>query len=133
MFEPPLPAPLAFDIYISEAAIVAELRTLDSVSPPDTSKPAFLSLDISPFGFRERFAAAVGIQRETGPVSHGVAGNPDEEFTYNGNKVKVRELVRVESQDPTLMAAWAKLGGLEHALGTTIKSLRLVMAAAGIE
>lgn len=128
-----MPASVAFDLYISEAAIIAELRTLDSLSPPDASKSAFLSLDISPFGFRERFAAAVGIRRDSGPKSHGVEVNPDEVFKYSGAEVKVRELVRVESQDPSLMSAWAKLGGLEHALGTTIKSLRLVMAAAGIE
>ena len=132
MFEPPLPPTVAFDLYIAEAAIIAELRTLELLAPQDPAKTPFLSLDISSFGFRERFAAAVGIRRDGAPhVQDG--GNPDEVFVYNGAEVRVRELVRVESQDPTLMAAWAKLGGLEHALGTTIKSLRLVMAAAGIE
>lgn len=47
--------------------------------------------------------------------------------------VRVRESVRVESQDPKLMAVWAKLGGLEHALGLAIKSLGMVSGAAGVK
>lgn len=134
MFDPPLPSFVAFDLYISEAAIITELRTLNSLVSPEADKHSFLSLDtISPFGFRERFAAAVGIHHGASRQAHGVGINPDEVFTYNGVEVKVRELVRVESQDPSLMAAWAKLGGLEHVLGMTIKSLKLVMTAAGIE
>lgn len=131
VFDPPLPANVAFDLYITEAAIIAELRTLESLVSPDPNKSAFF--DISPFGFRERFAAAVGIHRDTAPGGHGGAdAASDQVLRYNDTDVRVRELVRVESQDPTLMAAWAKLGGLEHVLGTTIKSLKLVMTAAGI-
>ncbi|KAF8537992.1 RAVE subunit 2/Rogdi [Trichophaea hybrida] len=134
VFDPPLPSSVAFDLYISEAAIIAELRTLNSLASSEADKPSFLSLDtISPFGFRERFAAAVGIHHGTEKHTHGVEINPDEVFIYNGMEVKVKELVRVESQDPSLMAAWAKLGGLEHVLRKTIKSLRFVMTAAGIE
>ena len=149
MFDPPLPPNLAFDLYITEAAIIAELHTLDFVEggangekPTTTGAAAAAAstsafFDISPFGFRERFEAAVGIHRGgedgSGRTAHGVRGNPDEVFTFRGAQVKVRETVRVESQDPSLMAAWAKLGGLEHVLGSTLKSLRLVMTAAGVE
>jgi len=136
VFDPPLPPTLAFNIYITEAAVTAELRTLDPVISPDPNKSAFSlsSLDItSPFGFRERFAAAVGIRPDAAHRAHNAEVDPQEVFTYKGSRVRVQELVRVESQDPSLMAAWAKLGGLEHVLRTTIKSLRLVMTAAGIE
>ena len=40
----------------------------------------------------------------------------DKVFTWKGKEVKVREKVRVESQDPSLMAVMAKLSGLEHAV-----------------
>lgn len=55
-----------------------------------------------------------------------------EVFVYRGASVRVRERIKVESQDPNLMAVWAKLGGLEHALVGAIKSLEMVAGAAGV-
>jgi len=83
----------------------------------------------SPFGFRERFAAAVGLRNGGNGV--GIA-NQDQIYHYKGGDVRVRERVRIESQDPSLMAVWAKLGGLEHALGLAIKSLDIAKSAAGV-
>lgn len=101
----------------------------------DTPKPAFslsslpsLATD-SPGGFGQRFAAAVGLRG--GPGGDGGAQG-SEIYSYRGMNVRVRERVRVESQDPNLMAVWAKLGGLEHALGLAIKSLGMVSGAAGV-
>ena len=39
----------------------------------------------------------------------------------------MREKVRVESQDPSLMAVMAKLSALEHAVGVARGSLAIVM------
>ena len=39
----------------------------------------------------------------------------------------MREKIRVESQDPSLMAVMAKLSALEHAIGVARKSLAIVM------
>ncbi|PWW72942.1 hypothetical protein C7212DRAFT_225615 [Tuber magnatum] len=130
IFDPPLHPHLAFDLYISEAALIVELRTLDLLSPSEHRGPTFAlpSLE-SPFGFRERFAAAVGLRNGGNGVG---AANQDEIYSYKGGDVRVREKVRVESQDPSLMAIWAKLGGLEHALGLAIKSLDIVKYAAGL-
>ncbi|CUS06738.1 unnamed protein product [Tuber aestivum] len=129
IFDPPLHPHLAFDLYISEAALIVELRMLDPLTPPEHRGPTFAlpSLE-SPFGFRERFAAAVGLRNGGNGVG---AANQDEIYSYKGGDVRVRERVRVESQDPSLMAVWAKLGGLEHALGLAIKSLDIAMKAAG--
>ena len=41
----------------------------------------------------------------------------DQVFQYGGEQVIVREKVRVESQDPSLMAVMAKLSALGHAVG----------------
>jgi len=48
-------------------------------------------------------------------------------FTYKGQEVRVREKVRVESQDPSLMAVMAKLSALEHGVGVARRSLAIVM------
>lgn len=44
-----------------------------------------------------------------------------------GQEVKVREKVRVESQDPSLMAVMAKLSALEHGVAVSRKALDIVM------
>lgn len=94
----------------------------------DAPKPAFsLAMIESTGGFGQRFAAAVGLRGG----GRGEGGVQDEVFAYRGVNVRVRERVKVESQDPNLMAVWAKLGGLEHALGLAIKSLGMVGGAAG--
>lgn len=107
-----------------------ELRTLDPLTPPEHRGPTFAlpSLESS-FGFRERFAAAVGLRNGGNGVG---TASQDQIYCYKGGDVRVRERVRIESQDPSLMAVWAKLGGLEHALGLAIKSLDIAKSAAGV-
>lgn len=48
-------------------------------------------------------------------------------FQYKGQEVKVREKVRVESQDPALMAVMAKLSALGHGVAVWRHSLSIVM------
>lgn len=48
-------------------------------------------------------------------------------FTYKGQEVKVKEKVRVESQDPNLIAAMAKLNALERRMALGRKALDIVM------
>ncbi|TGZ82979.1 hypothetical protein EX30DRAFT_339228 [Ascodesmis nigricans] len=140
IFDPPLPQSLAFDLYISEAAIVVEVRSIEHIpdaSDPSSSKGAFSAVQSlgtsisSPFGFRERFAAAVGFSGH--PGYHETQAGVGEVFDYQGERVKVKDSVKVESQDPSLMAVWAKLGGVEHVLSGAVKSLEVVMTAAGIK
>lgn len=54
-------------------------------------------------------------------------------FTYKGQEVKVREKVRVESQDPALMAVMAKLSALGHGVAVWRRSLSIVMGIAECE
>ncbi|KAL7274328.1 hypothetical protein RUND412_002773 [Rhizina undulata] len=114
VFDPTLPPNVTLDLYISEAALVVELRTLEPVE--ESGKSGFSLIG--------GIAAAVGWS--------GTRGEHDEVVTFNAREVRVRERITVESQDPSLMALWAKLGGLEHALGLAIESLRKVSVAAGI-
>lgn len=51
----------------------------------------------------------------------------DDIFTWRGQDVRVRDKVRVESADPGLMAALAKLTALDRAVGLARKSLNTLM------
>jgi hypothetical protein len=48
-------------------------------------------------------------------------------FEYRGKEVKVREKVRIESADPSLLSAMAKLAALGHNVGMSRKCLSIVM------
>lgn len=51
----------------------------------------------------------------------------DEIFHYQGQNVRVKEKVRVESADPSLMSVMAKLAALDHTVGMARKCLSVVM------
>lgn len=70
---------------------------------------------------RERFAQVLGASKI--PPHDEV----DQVFKYNGQDVVVKERLRVESQDPSLLSAMAKLGALEHSAAMSRKALETVM------
>lgn len=51
----------------------------------------------------------------------------DQIFHYRGEDVCVKEKVRVESQDPSLMAVMAKLSALGHSVGSWRVRVAVVM------
>jgi len=52
----------------------------------------------------------------------------DDVFTYRGEKVRVREKVRVESSaDPSLLVLMAKLGALERTVAERRGALKVVL------
>lgn len=51
----------------------------------------------------------------------------DKIFIFKGQEVRVREKVKVESQDPALMAVMAKLSALGHAVAVARNNLSTVM------
>ena len=51
----------------------------------------------------------------------------DDVFVFQGHEVKVREKVRVESQDPSLMAAVAKMTALERSVAHARAALDVLM------
>ena len=116
LFDPPLPKDLSFHLFISEASLHLHVRTLVSVSNPPPSS------SLTGFDFRGRLALAVGAAQK--PQTHD---EEEETFVYRGEEVRVREKVRVESGDPSLMAIMAKLAALEHACEVAKRSLAIVM------
>jgi len=111
IFDPPLPENLSFDLSISDASLRVELRTLEPINHADT---------LSNFGF-QRLAAAIGAARK--PEHDG----SNEIFSYRGVDVRVKEKIRVESADPSLIALTAKLAALEHSVSLSRKTLDIVM------
>lgn len=116
VFDPPLSSHIDFHLCIYEAALQLNLRTLEPVNPAGSSSESF-----SGFNLRDRLAMAIGAAKKP---DHDEA---DEEFEYRGQKVKVKEKVRVESQDPSLLAIMAKLGALEHTVALSRKALDIVL------
>ena len=91
-----------------------EIRTLEAATTLN-SEP------LTSFGLRDRIAIALGAAKI----------QPHDEvseiFTFRGEQVRVKEKVRVESQDPSLLAALAKLGALEHVIARSRRALDTVM------
>lgn len=118
VFDPPLPHSVSFNLSIAEAAIVLTLRTLAPATPrPSTPDSSF----IPRFNLGDRLAVALGA---TKLPTHD---ETDQTFNCRGEEVTVKEKVRVESQDPNLMAALAKLGSLERVVRMSRQALATVM------
>ena len=128
-FQPPLPANLSFHLSISEAAVLLNVRTLEAAYPnTGTNTPLSIAAGqagaatYSGFSLRERLAGVLGAGGKQ--AFHDEA---HEVFVYKGQEVRVRDRVRVESADPSLMAALAKLGALERSVGMCRRGLGVVM------
>ena len=111
IFDPPLPQNFSFDLTVHEGALVVELRTLDFISSPDHDVGASV---------RRLFGHALGFGTVgVGGGAHrpGLYEEIGKVFTWNGKgQVRVKDKVRVESQDPKLMAVMVKVGALEHTI-----------------
>lgn len=104
---------MSFHLFIFDAALLLEIRTLEVQNPGEDSHGGF--------SFRDRLAVALGGTR---PPVHDEA---DRTFTYRGQEVRVKEKIRIESQDPALISAMAKLNALEHSVMLNRKALHIVM------
>lgn len=102
-FEPPLPRNLSFQLSIADAALILHIRTLSPTSPSSTELPSLSGLSL-----RSRLGLGPKL-----PTHDEV----EQVFRWRGEEVCVREKVRVESADPSLMAVMAKLSALGHAVG----------------
>ncbi|RDW61396.1 hypothetical protein BP5796_11288 [Coleophoma crateriformis] len=106
-FDPPLPSQVSLNLTISDASLIMTIRVLE---------PANVTPNLG-----TRLAFAIGAQRR---LEHD---EMDETFKYNGAEVRVLEKLRVESADPSLMAAMAKLAALEHTVQLARNCLVAVM------
>ena len=117
MFDPPLPPYVSFHLSIADSALVLLLRTLESNTATQTPTAFATDISLTGFSLRDRiFGSRTRAHDEVGDI-----------FTWRGEEVRVREKVRVESQDPSLMSVMAKLTALEHEVMRWIAALRVLM------
>lgn len=95
--------------------MVLQIRTLEPTSTPPHAD------SLTGLGLRDRLAVALGAAK-----TH-VHEELGETFEYKGEQVRVKEMLRVESQDPSLLAALAKLSALEHSVAMSRRALHTVM------
>lgn len=107
-----------------EGALVVELRTLDFISSHDHDVSASV---------RRLFGHALGFGTVgVGGGAHrpGVYEEIGKVFTWDGKgQVRVKDKVRVESQDPKLMAVLVKVRVLEHSIRDATVRVEVVMEA----
>lgn len=115
-FDPPLPPNVSFHLFVSDAALVVEIRTLEPQQSADEPSSSYTG-----FSIRDRLTFALGGARAP---AHDEA---DRIFKYKGQHVRVKEKIRVESQDPALISASAKLNALEHDVMLSRNALNIVM------
>lgn len=112
-FNPPLQPNTSVHFYINEAALILEVRTLEPLGPGGVEQHSSFSLR--------------GIGFALGAVKPPTHDEVDDIFSWRGQDVKVREKVRVESSDPKLMAALAKLNSIERTVALARKALDALM------
>lgn len=115
-FTPRPPSDLAIELSLSEASLIIVVRTLEDARAPQN--------------LGTKLAFAIGAQRR---LEHDemdgaftipkLAGAPSQ----GGREVRVKEKVRVESGDPSLMSLLAKVAALEHTVDQARTALKVVM------
>ena len=121
VFQPPLSEHVSLHFTIQDANLVLTIRTLTPTSPGGTpSSPADGAFSLSGLNLRTRL---LGLGPK--PPNHDEMG---EIFEWRGRQdVVVREKVRVESGDPSLMSIAAKLSALEHEVARWRMNLRIIL------
>ncbi|QUC18009.1 uncharacterized protein UV8b_02250 [Ustilaginoidea virens] len=135
-FSPPLPATLSVHMTVHESSVVLWLRALEPAAAP-VNLGTKLGLAIGtlrrlehdemdtvfryhPDGDGSCEPKRGQATRSTGPQMSGKKENAHEVF--------VREKVRIESADPSLISLYSKLGYLGHKLGQARHNLSAVMS-----
>lgn len=129
---------------MQESSIVLSLRALEPVAAPVHfgTKLALaigtvrrLEHDESDLVFRYRPAGDGSAEPKKGTARHTpeLATLPADPGAKDVEDVYVREKVRVESADPSLISVHSKLGYLNHMLSQMRNNLAAVMNAAGLD
>lgn len=121
VFEPRLPDGLSLHFFIQDANLVLVIRSIVPASPGGTpNTPSESAFSLSGLNLRSRL---LGIGSRL--PNHDETG---EVFEWREKQdVIVREKARVESGDPSLMSAAAKLSALEHEVARWLFNLNILM------
>lgn len=121
VFDPRIPGGLSLHFAVQDANLVLTVRSIVPTSPGGTPHtPAESAFSLSGLHLRNRLlgiAPRVPHHDETGEV-----------FEWRGKQdVIVRERVRVETGDPSLISVAAKLSSLEHEVARWRANLAILM------
>jgi len=117
MFDSPPPSNLSFHLSIADSALILLVRTLESNAIAQAPTAFASDISLTGFSLRDRlFGSRHKAHDEAGDV-----------FKWKGEEVHVREKIRVESQDPSLMSVMAKLTALEHEVMRWVSALKVLM------
>jgi hypothetical protein len=121
VFQPALSENVSIHFTIQDANLVLTVRTLAPTSPGGTpSTPTEGAFSLSGLGLRSRL---LGLGPK--PPNHDETG---EIYEWRGRQdVIVREKVRVESGDPSLLSIAAKISALEHEVARWRTNLRIIL------
>ena len=127
VFQPALTENVSLHFTIQDANLVLTIRTLAPTSPGGTpSNLAEGTFSLSGLSLRTRL---LGLGPR--PLNHDEMG---EIYKWRGRQdVIVREKVRVESSDPSLMSIAAKLSALEHEFARWRMNLRIILTGTNEE
>lgn len=127
VFQPPLGEHVSLHFTIQDANLVLTVRTLAPTTPGGTpSTPSEGAFSLSGLNLRTRL---LGLGPK--PPNHDEMG---EIYEWRGRQeVIVREKVRVESGDPSLMSIAAKMSALEHEVARWRMNLRIILTGSAEE
>lgn len=147
-FSPPLPSNMSFYLTLQDASLVLYLRALEPADAPVAFGTKF-ALAIGTARRLEHdeadriFAFCPEGADDQSPITASGSVRGNLQRTRSGGRgggmgkgrgtetqVYVREKVRVESADPSLMSLSAKLGALSHTLALARRNLAVVMGEA---
>lgn len=131
-FSPPLIPNLSLHFTIQESCIVLALRVLEEVDAPQhfgvklgLALGTVRRLEHDEMDLIFRFSPEGDGSTE---LTHGQSARKSKAaIAEQSSEVYVREKIRVESADPSLISVYAKLGYLSHMLGQARRNLAAVM------
>ncbi|KAL8968147.1 MAG: hypothetical protein Q9197_005035 [Variospora fuerteventurae] len=127
IFTPPLPPTLSTHLTLTPTSLLLTIRTLTPSPSPSTPNPSSTPTGSSSSATITGLSLRTRLTQILAPMPAPTHDEADRLFVYRGQDVRVREKVRVESQDPSLMAVGAKLSAVGHAVEGWRVKLGIVM------
>ncbi|KAI4132536.1 MAG: hypothetical protein LQ338_000635 [Usnochroma carphineum] len=127
IFAPPLPPNLSPHLTLTPTSLLLTIRTLQPSPSSSTPNPSSTPTSTTSPSTHTGLSLRTRLTQILAPMPVATHDEADRVFVYRGQEVKVRDKVRVESQDPSLMAVGAKLSAVGHAVEGWRYKLGVVM------
>ncbi|KAL8867617.1 MAG: hypothetical protein Q9174_005545 [Haloplaca sp. 1 TL-2023] len=115
IYTPALPPNLSPHVTLTPSSLLLTIRTLYPIQSPSTPNSSSTPTSSTGTSFTS-LSLRSRLTQILAPPPVPTHDEADRVFVYRGQEVRVRDKVRVESQDPSLMAVGAKLSAVGHAV-----------------